>query len=503
MSSWSLYDLLSHVNNRTPIKHPASKLIEESAKKDTFSVIQGPPGTGKSTAIDNAIINLFNNTEFPILYVAPTNKLVHERAIKLISYLINYVKKREDIPKIMRIYGSAFVYDKAENFRKPVDDEVRIILSTEYQRSYVESEEVRDIVVIVDEASKSPIARPFITLARSIINGNARVQSLTVIGDPQQAISKDAGMTTTELLFTFMVKQGLLRDGILNQGQKNIDADDILAKARSAKPKWFTFLDETYRMPKYSEEPCSLGYYGGELKSNVNFENRIKNNIDLDKLKKLRGKSKYVNLPDFDKVLDAVENAITSEQPVIYNEYSGLSYSEHNILRIDKKRATISMYYATILAYITLGNAAQVYIQTAYTDQKTYIMMNLDRMFSKLPRDVIDDVKYKIRVSTSHERIGDESLFTVNVLGKEWYGHGTLYYQEPEVLNVANSRHQGLNVIVGNLKKLRDDAAKKDKELRTKKFRKLIDFSEKVIDNADDEKFLILKLDKKNAKSET
>ena len=136
-------------------------------------MIQGPPGTGKSTAIDFAIINLFRDSDFTILYVAPTNKLVYERASKLISYLKNY-EDLKSIPKIMRIYGSAFVYDgEAEGFRDPLNDDVRIILSTEYQRTYIESGEMKEIVVIVDEASKSPIARPFITLARSVIMGNA------------------------------------------------------------------------------------------------------------------------------------------------------------------------------------------------------------------------------------------------------------------------------------------------------------------------------------------
>jgi len=62
--------------------------------------------------------------------------------------------------------------------------------------------------------------------------------------------------------------------------------------------------------------------------------------------------------------------------------------------------------------------------------------------------------------------LGGEDDIIISLLGKEWsaranYDEGeTIYFREPENLNVQLSRHRLMLIVIGNLQKLRNSAAK-------------------------------------------
>jgi len=329
--NYSVQDLYATFNN-------AHQLVKQKIINSGISIVQGPPGTGKTTVflktIETVLDNLDNNEI--IVYIAPTNELVKDMSIKLAS-LYMYKEKSDDFIKEVKIYGSKFDYDRYPEMGKPIDKNTKIVISTEYQPVYPLSG--KKIHFLIDEASKTILHKPFISLSREqsfhafyqgITSNNSIISSFNVIGDPNQAIGLDEPYRTgKEQLIIIMMMRGLLR--LKGIDIKNKSTQELQALSlEHLRNKYYEFLDTTLRLPSPSEIPISHGYYNGMLRSYFSAEKIFKDYWRREEADKIKRKS-----TEMEKIVDTLEDAITTGRPVIYvNETS--SYEEDSNVNLKR-----------------------------------------------------------------------------------------------------------------------------------------------------------------------
>ena len=185
--------------------------------KISLAAVQGPPGTGKTSVVSRFAEEqlpdiITSNERILIMYISPTNYLVHKAYIDIVAALIKRGIDVQTILRSTRIYGSRiWPFREARTEWKFNDeivskqllkdsmgaidpDEVRMIFTTEYQRIAGRLADVErsyeHIHIIADEASKSPYFRIFLPLADKLArNPEMYPKSLLVLGDPEQAIT--------------------------------------------------------------------------------------------------------------------------------------------------------------------------------------------------------------------------------------------------------------------------------------------------------------------------
>ena len=119
----------------------------------------------------------------------------------------------------------------------------------------------------------------------------------------------------------------------------------------------------------------------------------------------------------------------------------------------DPTRAKLGVEFAVALAAIT-GKSTGVI--TAYVQQMNQMQLLYQMRYLDLMRRL--KLNGLISFSTTHRMLGSQRDNIVAILGKEHSGihdfNTTMYFQEPELLNVQLSRHQRLLVVIGNLTSL-------------------------------------------------
>jgi len=140
------------------------------------------------------------------------------------------------------------------------NEKTRIVFTTEWQSVPLNLD--RNTFILVDEASKSPMFHAFTPIARELLREKTldlyglRLRGLTVIGDIQQAITLEpeySSLKGRELLLLPYIEhsiQSVCRSGIVENCEEYI-----------------LMLQETLRLPRFSEDPISQGYYRGLLKA--------------------------------------------------------------------------------------------------------------------------------------------------------------------------------------------------------------------------------------------
>jgi Cdc6-like AAA superfamily ATPase len=436
----------------------ATELVAERLRNGGVSLIWGPPGTGKTTTFLNAIekefFNIVEGNEV-ILYVGPTNHLVADVYSKLASIYQKFHLGIKDFIEQVKIYGSQFGF-KENIFSKQIrecDDNTRFILTTSYQMPYLPGlRNIKRVNILVDEASKSPIHVPFIPLIQEfttyLLEGkNERTSSLSILGDPNQAIGiSDELRGRKDLLLFLRLIGGLL-------GEENLDyqnSQEILEKAiKRLSGKYLAVLDTTFRLPAPSESPISHGFYNRILKAKFTAKERLEGLWDASRAKMLE----YLD-STFKPIVNKLEEVLTTGMPIVYVHVRGKTqYKDYYGELFDRKRAEAALYYAVALSYIT---QTSVTVVTTYTDQA----FNMKKLYL---RDFLSRIPEEINVSftTTHKALGSEDNHIVAVLGKEYYGQSgwydekydekTIYYTEPEIFNVQLSRHKRSLIVVGNL----------------------------------------------------
>lgn len=465
----------------------ASDIISHAVKNNGIALVQGPPGTGKTTTYMNVIENTIDRItpQEVYLYIAPTNELVNDMFRKVCFYYAN--KFGPDFKKYLenevRVYGSQFDFLGYEQLNKQLSRGVKIVISTNYQRIFYKDEKIA-YHMLIDEASKSPLHVPFQILVNSILEEKRLEGSISIVGDPMQAISLSeyySGLSRRLLMMSYFIR------GKLDvPSYDNSDDYELLLRARKEiKDGTYGFLDTTFRMPGPSHKGISQGYYNGELNAHVNFsKNNGRVNFDLNTLRDLKNENQI-----FSQVGQTIEDALTTDIGMMivldddkhpYESVKGVLY--------DERRGEYGLVAAIILAIITRSKTTVV---TTYVDQHFQMRMKYYSKYRALASRYGKFIDGLLEFKTTQSMLGAQSANTVLILGKESSGSSgerTIYFQEPELLNVQLSRHFGFLVVVGNLKRLYHSASTANITYGTKLYKPLSVTSEAILNQAGYEK---------------
>ena len=431
--------------------------------------IRGPPGTGKTKVMeglinDKKVIDEILEKNYKFVYIAPTNELTtngFERALRpIIMRLQESGFNIEEILSKIRIYGSAvprpYFGDDLKELRKDANvsddvlrkmvyggiDDALFIFTTDYQRA---SSRMRKsgykFIPFIDEASKMPFYLPFNPISdaelRALAQGSAGIMhGLIIVGDDRQAVAVGPEYQGYGKFLLALPK-----------------VEEIL---RNLSPRQFMTLDTTFRLPEPTQQPISDGFYsdiGIQLKAAEYAKKRLEDRLKNINWKERLGKCKdFANDYLWDRVINSVENALSSLIPIIMvNTKNAIEPGEYS----EPMRVKLAAYYAVSLRCL-LGNDVGISVIGPY-------------------RDLVEDVRYylrkiggvniNVRFLTVQSMLGGEDDIVIALLGKEWIANShddeglTIYFREPENLNVQFSRHRLMLIVIGNIQRLRNSAA--------------------------------------------
>lgn len=451
----------------------ATRLISRNVEKERVGIVQGPPGTGKTTILSNAFDVYFEKLGQGniLLYIAPTNELVKEMFIKVVR---SYKAKGalSNIANEVRVYGSNFNQSEELNsLRSPPDMNTKIVMMTNYQRLFQGKDYKFKYNILIDEASKSPLHLPFIGIAKQLIEGNLD-GSINVVGDPRQAISLGpyGGEAKRMLMMNYLLSPML---GYTSREIQEKDIDFLKeAKVSKIRGNSFEFLETTLRLPGPSEEAISRGFYDGDLKSYERSTKRLTGYYDSNVGNSFLNESNH----RMASIASEVQNALTTDRCMLYARVQGKSsysdYSRKYGLTYDQMRSNIGIETAIILSAVTKRHTTVI---TTYVDQQTQMQLLTYQNYSDYLQkfNLLDKIKF----STAQSLIGAEDDNIVAILGKEHSSPmasqkdpSTIYFNEPEILNVQLSRHKQFIAIVGNLSILVSQANRQDQALHSSKY---------------------------------
>lgn len=436
-----------------------------------IAIVQGPPGTGKTTVYELVIEDVIRNNTIDrnemLVYIAPTNQLAFDM-FKRILYIYKALGfNKKDVSNI-RIYGSKFRYNDFDICGSAIDENARIVITTQYQRVYSN----RVYHLLIDEASKTLLHQPFIPITSRLRGREDDILvSLSVIGDPKQAIALDQNYRS-ERGRRFLIMENFIHGLLTENGIKYTQDDDITQLALRHLKDNFSFLDITKRLPKPSETPISHGYYNGLLRGYYEAREVLRG-YDLNNN---RGRELCSTVERFKNVINAIEDAITTNRPIIYARTK--SFDVRDSLLFDSKRSLIALDFVIAL---TVMSGKSTTIIAPYTDQ---IMITKMLYRSAYVNFLMDYEKNKIRFATVHSTIGTEDYNIIAVLGKEYTfrDNPTIYYQEPELFNVQLSRHKGILVVIGDLVRLKNKASEQDRNEQTTRYKPISITSAKLLE---------------------
>jgi hypothetical protein len=224
---------------------------------------------------------------------------------------------------------------------------------------------------------------------------------------------------------------------------------------------FYKFLDTTRRLPIPTQEIISYAYYGGLLKSAVDGKKvikEIKRSYDSEILNRLKNEQE---IREFAK---NVEDVITTERIGIYHHVrQKFAYNDPEDL-YDDIRAKIAASYAIIVSAVTKNHTT---IISPYVDMSIQTKLLISNLINKYNLKELNEL---IDVTTVQSMLGGEDYNIIAILGKEYTAQSydeplyTIYFNEPELLNVQFSRHKGIFIVVGNLGRLRTTAGKLHKD---------------------------------------
>ncbi len=441
----------------------ATKLMKKVIHGDIcLGAVQGPPGTGKTSVVEafarDELSDFITQTEDElIVYMAPTNNLVYEAFRRISAQLIRAGYDIRDILRTVRVYGSkikvkddlkaggkTYSKDEINDLTEQIDNDVRIVFATEFQRISNKLEvRPKKIHIVADEASKSPYFRIFLPLAEKIAKNPEEYYpySLLVLGDPQQAITVHEEFKDMNVPLLMKLTERIL-------------------KAHNLKKECWVMLDTTFRMPRPSENPISYGFYNGKLHAYYTSRERmtIVRDAILDNIDKITRWLDRIGINVSSglvrSIISGVEEAASSNTPIIVVETRPFRSGD----TFDGERVQTAFIVTSIFQLASHFSEYDFTVTTTapYCDIVDAVMFRFLRRFGKSIR--------RPRAATVQSIIGGESDVIVATLGKEWAlsevhyypseDIETIYKREPELLNVQLSRHRSTVVIIGNVDKL-------------------------------------------------
>ena len=434
----------------------------------SLTAIQGPPGTGKTSmyvvALSDSLDKGYVSNDVKALYIAPTNQLVIETLTRYFEMMFSKGYEPRDLLPTVRVYGSKISplsYGDREIVRrlnveeselkkvcKYIDDDTLVIFTTEWQRVSGRVTGHFNAHMLVDEASRSPFFRPFVTVADNIARRFSQGEevelapSLSVVGDPQQAVALESEYQLTG--------KGLL---IMNK------VINILERL-GLKERNYSFLRYTKRIPAPSERPISIAFYDGELRSSVDARTRLRelSSVKVDE----RLVNKLPNRRLAQMLHNVLEMALGSACPLILIRTTPFPRRE----TYHSERVMVASYVALLLSKMLADN--KLFYSLAVIAPYSDLVLSSKLYFNRLLEIAGIDRREMMTTptfTTVQSMLGNEADIVISILGKEWVGSDledlylTIYYREPELLNVQLSRHRRLQVVIGDPIRLRSASA--------------------------------------------
>jgi len=508
-------------------------VLAESAESPLVA-IHGPPGTGKTTAYVYSISRHLNEenvslSEYSknILYVTSINRLVQDvfgrimeeffrlgiidvndrnslieglSSIKVLGSQIMPYTTREELIELSQELGDRVSIEELNKMlvsmtKREEKRKTRIVFTTEWQSVPISLE--RGTFILVDEASKSPMFHAFTPIARELLRNRVinvyNLHGLTVIGDVQQAISLEpeySSLRGRELLLLRYVEKYIslaCRFGIIRNCEEYI-----------------LMLKETLRIPKESEVPISHGYYNGLLASKQLLSDKVGSDAltliakclddayknTAEKLSRYLGSIITRVLSDYVESFRAIIDNYRGQKdkllpPLIVIDTGKRRYEPGK--EIEPYRVIIASSIALLLAQVIecvyrykkyLFTLAVIAPYSELVNAIYQMFLNLE---SRLPTR---DLERWVQFSTVHSFLGGEADFVIAVLGREYYlpQYLSIYFKEPELLNVQLSRHKLLLTVVGSVEYFLHSANQfkidRDEERVEKTLQQLIDIVE-------------------------
>ena len=491
-------DILNRINNYnlrlesslTEALNVSKKAILHEAEAPIAGV-RGPPGTGKTKIMeglvnDEDVISELLEGGVKFVYIAPTNELTTSGFMRALAPVMKIMMQNtNDIRKVLsavRIYGSAipspyFGNDladlQAELSRVGIEvdkeslkellrgityggiDNAQFIFTTDYQRVSSRAKEPYryKYVMFVDEASKSPFYLPFNPISDSELSSLAKgseggvIHGLVVVGDDRQAIALGPEYQGfgKRLLVLPKIKDVLDALGLSDQ---------------------FKTLRMTFRLPAPTEEPIGDGFYGdvGGLEAFEESRNRLTQvfkNVDVTERlhsceQLVGGVLGYDQLwRDVNRMLDLALGDLNDPKPIIIgNTNKVIGPGE----QFEPCRVKLAVYFALALNCIS-GGSLGISVIAPYRDLVDAARYYYRRLMSNMSSNIS---RANVKFLTVQSMLGGEDDIVISMLGKEWSPRGepTIYFREPENLNVQFSRHRLMLIVIGDVTRLRNTAAK-------------------------------------------
>jgi hypothetical protein len=427
-----------------------------------FSGVRGPPGTGKTALAEAALTSKRVEDELVdkiFLYEAPTNELVTSAFMRLMTLTVDDCQSAKEFLRSVRLYGSMvprpYIAGEAQQLKNlcpditendlravtegAITEDVKYVFATEFQRASARAKIPPKFLAFIDEASTSPFYLPYTPFSDAALKEMAQgkwrglIEGLVVVGDERQAIGvgPDYQGWGERLLVLPMIKQML----------ETLDAQNQ-----------FYHLRETLRLPAPTEDPLDEGFYSdlGGLQAVEDFRDRYKQLRLHEWQEKWERCAKLAELTYI--VSKKVETALSSQLPVIVLN-TKQSYGSGE--RIEPRRVSLSIKLAAL--FKCLYPQLEVAVTGPYRDLVSTAKLNYIRKFRQLGT---------VQFLSVQSILGKEADVVISVLGKEYTGSDdmqTIYFMEPNNLNVQLSRHRGMLIIIGDLIRLRNSAAKEAK----------------------------------------
>ena len=485
------YDL-----NLEPSIEGALKVSKEAVMHETevpIVGIRGPPGTGKTKIMEGLTYNKDVISELldgavKFLYIAPTNELTTSGFVRALTPILKRLQEEglsvEEALSKIRICGSSVPRPYLSNkeidelkSRANVDkdllnkiacgkiDDATFIFTTDYQRvsARASASSYHRFVMFVDEASKAPFYLPFTPISDSELKRLASelkdskaikvsggiIHGLIVVGDERQAIARGPE-------YQGFGKKLLVLPKI----------EEVLEALGYADTQFLT-LTTTFRLPSPTEEPIGRGFYSdvGGLKayydSRIRMAQAFKNIGDL-KERLDRCRNAYDNdLWRFtiDKLLEPALTDLNNPKPIIIMNVANTIPSGS---QFEPCRVKLAVYFALALNCIS-DQRLGISVIAPYVDLVDSARYYYNKLYNKLIRGKITEGREgHVRFLTVQSMLGGEDDIIISMLGKEWSkpSEPTIYFREPENLNVQFSRHKVMLIVIGNLLRLRNSAAK-------------------------------------------
>jgi len=425
-----------------------------------YGASRGPPGVGKTTVAeavmtDSKIEEALREGNTVFLYEAPTNELVTSVFERLLSLKVDDCDTAKEFLRSVRLYGSLlpppFISENNDELLKTcqkeinpdmlrevvggrITEDVKIAISTEFQRVSARLRTKKLFSLFVDEASTSPLYLPYTPLSDLALKdlmeeSRGVLRHLFVVGDEMQAIGLEEEYRHDENLL------------ILPKVRELLEKDELLESL-------FKHIGTTLRLPEPTEKPLHKGFYEelGGLRAYYKFYDRV-NTLQLNQWQERWEKCNNIDIPF--NVLNTVELALSSSQPlIIINTKESYQPSE----RVEPYRVKIAIGLAAL--FRCLYPQLEIAVVGPYQDLVLVAKLNYGSKYGRFGY---------VHFATINTMLGKEADIVIAMLGKERYGGGdmqTIYFQDPNLLNVQLSRHRAMLIIVGDAIRLRNVAAK-------------------------------------------